>query len=116
MSDNKPVVKSLKGVFQAWDTPGTQVSGRIVSHSYVELKDGACPKYMLEGSNGVRVSFLAPMQVAEALDGVPVGTYVEVDYLGDAKGASGRRYKEFDVRAEEYNLATVDQDTGEIFS
>ena len=116
MADIKPVVKSLKGVFQSWDTPGTQVTGRIVRRDYVDLKEGASLKYLLEGENGVRVSFLAPMQVAEALDGVPGGTYVEVEYQGEEKGTNGRKYKNFDIRAEDYTQSNVDPDTGEIFN
>lgn len=114
-----PKLKSLKAAFVKWDEEmvGHAIEGRVVDRRHIELKDGAGIRYTLDTGDG-RVAFIAPMQVAEALEGVPYGVYVRVTYNGEMKGNGTRKYKDFTVEAEEFaavNGASVNHQTGEIF-
>lgn len=109
-----PILVSRKPTFIKWEDADTVAEGRFEDMRFVDLTDGACPRYTLKGSDGTRVAFLAPLQVAEALEGIPLGTYVKITYLGKVG-----RMKDFEVETEEFNPVTkgrlVDGATGELF-
>jgi len=116
-----PEMKSLKGDFLKWEEPGEKVEGRVVSRAFIQMRNGVSPKYTVLTNEGKRISFLAPMQVAEALVSVPDGTYISVEYLESVKAAGGTQsYKDFNIMAEEHTPlghrpGNVD-DSGEITS
>ena len=107
-------LESVKPTRHTWTTVGQEIEGSIVSSSWVVMREGpAALKYTLKQAAGNLVSFLAGVQIVEALQDMPLGTYVKIVYLGIPAGA---RYKDYDILAEPYEPATqqIDTITGEI--
>lgn len=97
-----PVLKSYKGKRIKWDTVGVTVEGRITRKSYIPMRSGdAAIQYTLEGGPDGAVSFLAGVQVAQALDQVPFGTYIRVTFNGREKGGAYGSYNDFDIMGED---------------
>lgn len=116
MAERKMV--SAKPTFVPWDEEGTKVAGSIKDMSFVDFKEGAVPRYTVEDDDGQLWSFLAPVQIADALRRVPEGVYVEITQMATPRG---KNYKEFDVQVEEHEPlpmrpapGVVNRKTGEI--
>ena len=114
VNEGNPILVSRKPEFIKWDEVGQVAEGRFRDMRFVQLTDGACPRYTLKTSGDKLVAFLAPLQIAEALEGIPLNTYVRIEYLGKEG-----RMKDFAIETEEFETATaaklVDGATGELF-
>ena len=99
MEGNKPSMKSIKPMFMTWEKIGQTVEGMLVAVDTVTIDNYPVAKYIVETDNG-RVGFLGTVQLVEQLSTVRLGTYVEVEYVGEVKSGRSRTVKEFNVRVE----------------
>ena len=92
---------SYRGKRVKWETPGQTVEGRITRKNYIPMRDGsAAIQYTLDGGPDGALSFLAGVQVAEALAEVPFGTYVKIRFNGKEKGGMYGQYNDFEIMGE----------------
>lgn len=113
MANDVQNFKSIKPEFVTFETEGQQITGSLIGREWVELQGGTCPKYIVDTDTG-RVAFLGTTQIAECLEGLPMGTVIRVTYKGELKRPGGRKLKEFDVEVADGEVNTpVNQATPE---
>ena len=103
-------LESVKPTRYTWNSVGDELEGVIISRSWVDMREGpAALKYTLKQVAGNLVSFLAGVQIVEALQPMPLGTYIKIIYLGRP---AGQRYKDYDILAEPFQAVDYQIDTG----
>lgn len=118
-NNTSKVMTSLRPTFIRFsdEKEGYTLEGSLVERRISEGRDGAMIKYTMQTEALGRVAFNAPYVVAEALEGMAMGTYVSIKYLGKVKGQNSRQFMDFEVLAavdSDKVPSNVDDETGEI--
>lgn len=108
MADKAKTKRSLRPDFIQWADRETPVRGIYRGMDWVEMQNGAVPKYTLVTEDGP-VSFLGSVQLVEAFTGLRFGADVEVIKLETAKTGRGRQVFQFEINVYEDEPGEADK-------
>ena len=96
-----------------WETPGQTAEGIYADMQVREFSDRSAKLYTLNVDSGRTVRFWGSTILDQRLDRVPIGTWVQITYKGQA-GQGNRRYKDFEVNVAESTKLLEESDVDSI--
>lgn len=112
MADKEKTKRSLRPEFIKWSDRTDPVRGTYKAMDWVDMSEGAVPKYTLLTDGGL-VSFLGTTQLVEAFDGLRFGADVEVIKLEEGRTSKNRRIFQFEVNVYEDEPGEADKKLAE---
>ena len=100
MSEKPKKWKSVKRDIVKWEEAGQSVEGIYADVKERTFEDRIAKLYILMGEGGRVYRFWGTAVLDQAMELIPLRTWVRIEYKGKA-GEGNRRYKDFDVEVGE---------------
>jgi hypothetical protein len=105
MAKNERTFRSIKADFFEFAEIGQSLEGTLVVRDSMTFHRAGTStdvgKYTIQTDEGERISFLGGTVVDQTLEGVELGTYIRITYIGKKKTANQMEMKDFDIEIAE---------------
>ena len=78
-------------------TAGAKIEGIYTKKELIKNQFGETEKYVIETSDGTKMGIFSNASLARQFANVPEGSYVWVEYTGEAQSKNGRTVKVYTV-------------------
>lgn len=102
MTDRKWVEKTLDAGGDMWDKENP-IEGKLVK-TQTEVGPNKSNMYTLEQEDGTEIKVWGSTVLDDKLLGVPIGTYVKLEYEGKLKSKKGAEYHSYKVFIDESSV------------
>lgn len=93
--NNAPKGVNLAPSYLEFNSPGESVRCMYIGMSEILTKEKTLPVALIATENGIFM--LGAMQIVGVLEKLPIGAFVEIQYVGEEKTGTGNKMKVFNA-------------------